>query len=133
VLAELGRLAPVTAVRGNTDVTPWSSGLPTTAVVEVDGRLVYVLHDLGRLDLFPEAAGFGAVVFGHSHRPDVREREGVLYLNPGSAGPRRFDLPVTVMRLGRSGGRWRPELVRLDAPTPAGGGHGPRRPGRGSG
>jgi predicted phosphodiesterase len=116
-------------VRGNTDVAAWASALPPTEVVEVDGHLVYVLHDLGRLDLFPEVAGFGAVVFGHSHRPDVRERGGVLYLNPGSAGPRRFDLPVTVMRLGLGGGRWRPELVQLDSATPGAGGDGRGGPG----
>jgi putative phosphoesterase len=115
VLAALGRLAPVTAVRGNVDREAWAGGLPETAELEAGGRRIYVLHVLDDLDLDPAAAGYAAVVFGHSHEPSVRERRGVLYVNPGSAGPRRFKLPVSVaiLELGTSGTRAR--LVELEA------------------
>jgi putative phosphoesterase len=113
VLEELRRIAPVTAVRGNTDRGAWADELPTTAVVGLGAHLVYVVHDVADLDLVPRACGFAAVVFGHSHRPAVATRDGVLYLNPGSAGPRRFDLPVTVMRLGLGNGGMRHEVVEL--------------------
>ena len=99
VLETLRGLAPVFAVRGNTDTDEWAETLPETEVVEVLGRRIYLLHDVERLDLDPGAAGFGAVIFGHSHRPEIRRRDGVLYLNPGSAGPRRFDLPISVARV----------------------------------
>lgn len=97
VLDELAEIAPVTAIRGNVD--KWAVDLPDTEVVEIDGRYLYVLHDLKRLDLDPKAAGFDAVIFGHSHAPSVQTRDGVLYLNPGSAGPRRFKLPIALARL----------------------------------
>ena len=97
VLDELAEIAPVTAIRGNVD--KWAVDLPDTEVVEIDGRYLYVLHDLKRLDLDPKAAGFDAVIFGHSHAPSVQTRDGVLYLNPGSAGPRRFTLPIALARL----------------------------------
>jgi putative phosphoesterase len=87
------------AVRGNVDTADWAKALPETAVAEVGGVLIYVLHDLNALDLNLLAAGFQIVVSGHSHKPGSYEREGVLYINPGSAGPRRFQLPVTVARL----------------------------------
>lgn len=96
ILEELRAIAPVTAIRGNVDVRGACSLLPETDAVELGGRLFYLVHALGDLDLKPEAAGIAAVVYGHSHRPEVKERDGVLYLNPGSAGPRRFSLPVTV-------------------------------------
>jgi putative phosphoesterase len=99
VLEALGTIAPVVAVRGNSDKGPWAQDLPVTEVAEADGQLIYLLHDLGELDLDPAAAGFRVVISGHSHRPTVQEKQGVLYLNPGSAGPRRFKLPVTVARL----------------------------------
>ena len=95
VLEALRACAPVVAVRGNMDGGPWARGLQASEVVEVDGSLLYVLHDAGELDLDPGAAGFRAVISGHSHRPSLDEREGVLYLNPGSAGPRRFRLPAS--------------------------------------
>jgi putative phosphoesterase len=98
VLAELRRLAPTFAVRGNVDTQAWAAKLPATEAVEVGGLLLRVLHDIADLDLDP-GAGFAAVVFGHSHKPSVEWRGSVLYLNPGSAGPRRFRLPVTVARL----------------------------------
>lgn len=99
ILDRLRTIAPTVAVRGNVDTSPWGRTLPETDVVEVGGRPIYMLHDRAALDLDPKAAGFAAVIFGHSHRPSAEERDGVLYLNPGSAGPRRFTLPVTLARL----------------------------------
>jgi putative phosphoesterase len=96
VLKALEQIAPVHAVRGNTDRSDWAADLPHTRVVEVGGLLIYVLHELSTLDLDPRAAGFAAVIFGHSHEPQVERKNGVLYLNPGSAGPRRFTLPVSL-------------------------------------
>src|SRR5690606_10787878 len=97
VLDELTAIAPVTAIRGNVD--KWAVDLPDTEVVEIAGRYLYVIHDLKALDLDPSAAGFDAVISGHSHAPSVDTRDGVLYLNPGSAGPRRFKLPVALARI----------------------------------
>jgi putative phosphoesterase len=99
ILEALARIAPVSAVRGNVDAGSWAHGLPETEVVEIHGVSIYMLHDIARLDLKPEAAGFRVVLYGHSHRPKIEEKSGVLYLNPGSAGPRRFNLPVSVGRL----------------------------------
>lgn len=115
VLEALGAIAPVVAVRGNCDRGPWAQGLSATEVAEADGRLIYLLHDLGELDLDPPAAGFRVVVSGHSHRSSVQERRGVLYLNPGSAGPCRFKLPVTVARLRFDGERTDAEILELSA------------------
>jgi putative phosphoesterase len=113
VLAALAALAPVTAVRGNNDKGAWAGELPATAVVDADGVLIYVLHDVAELDLEPGAGGFRVVVAGHSHRPANEERDGVLWFNPGSAGPRRFKLPIAVGRLVVEGGAVRGELVTL--------------------
>jgi len=99
ILEQLANLAPVTAIRGNVDNAAWARGLPETEIVELGGISIYVLHDLARLDLKPEAAGFKVVIYGHSHVPKQETRSGVLYFNPGSAGPRRFKLPVTVGRI----------------------------------
>lgn len=99
VLDRLRIVAPTIAVRGNVDTSAWGRTLPDTQVVEVGGRTLYVLHDRAALDLDPRAAGFAAVIYGHSHRPEATERQGVLYLNPGSAGPRRFSLPISIARL----------------------------------
>jgi putative phosphoesterase len=99
ILRELRKIAPVVAVRGNVDTEPWATALPETAVAEAGAALIYVLHDVNALDLNPAACGFHIVVSGHSHKPGKTERDGVLYINPGSAGPRRFQLPVTVARL----------------------------------
>lgn len=99
ILIALRELAPVIAVRGNVDTADWAKALPETAVAESGKILLYVLHDVHALDLDPVAAGFHVVVSGHSHQPRQFERNGVLYINPGSAGPRRFQLPVTVARL----------------------------------
>ena len=113
VLAALGEVAPVRAVRGNVDGGAWAGALPLTDAVEVGGLAVYVLHILEELDLDPAAAGMAAVIYGHTHRPALERRRGVLYLNPGSAGRRRFDLPVSLARLVISGGEIEAELVEL--------------------
>jgi uncharacterized protein len=99
ILSALRELAPVIAVRGNVDTADWLRTLPETALAKAGKVLLYVLHDVHALDLNPAAAGFPVVVSGHSHQPGKFERDGVLYINPGSAGPRRFQLPVTVARL----------------------------------
>jgi hypothetical protein len=99
ILEQLRSIAETRAVRGNIDTGAWATLLPMTDVVEVGGVHLYVLHDLAALDLDPKAAGFAAVISGHSHRPVAQMRNGVLYLNPGSAGPRRFTLPIAVARL----------------------------------
>ncbi len=114
VLDELRGIAPVVAIRGNNDRGSWAEALPETEVVELGGVFFYVLHDLGALDLDPVAAGFGVVIAGHSHRPSVEHREGVLYLNPGSAGPRRFKLPIALARVRIERGQVTPELVELE-------------------
>jgi hypothetical protein len=112
VLQKLGGLAPLTAIRGNVDT--WARDLPDTAVLNLEGLRFYVLHDVKTLDLDPRAAGFAAVISGHSHAPKADIRDGVLYLNPGSAGPRRFKLPVSVakLRVGQQG--LEPELITLE-------------------
>jgi putative phosphoesterase len=117
VLTALGQIAPVTAVRGNNDRDRWAAAIPETDVLEIGDISLYVLHDLHELDLDPRAAGFAAVIAGHSHQPRIEERDGVLYLNPGSAGPRRFKLPISLARLTVAGSRLRAELVTLDVPA----------------
>jgi uncharacterized protein len=96
ILDQLSALAPVTAVRGNVDHGPWAQKIPINDVLEVGGISIYVLHRLEDLDLKPEAAGFAAVIYGHTHTPKQEAKNGVLYFNPGSAGPKRFKLPVSV-------------------------------------
>jgi uncharacterized protein len=96
ILDELRKIAPVTAIRGNVDVAGACGELPATDVVELAGRLFYLVHSVHDLDINPVAAGVAVVVSGHSHKPSVETKGGVMYLNPGSAGPRRFDLPVSV-------------------------------------
>ncbi len=114
ILEELGRLAPaVVAVKGNVDTDAWCSDLPETAVAEAGSTLIYVLHDVKALDVKPAAAGIAMVVSGHSHKPLSEEREGVLYVNPGSAGPRRFNLPVTVARVDLRQKPWRVDFIDL--------------------
>ena len=105
IVPALQQIAPVTAIRGNIDTQPWARRFAETEVVELEGFLIYVIHDVNALDLKPEAAGFAAVISGHSHKPGQSSRDGVLYFNPGSAGPRRFSLPVSAGRLeiGREG------------------------------
>jgi putative phosphoesterase len=113
ILAQLRTVAPVVAVRGNIDKGVWASMLPLTAVAEAGPARIYILHDLQQLDLDPAAAGFHVVVSGHSHKPSRSERSGVLYVNPGSAGPRRFRLPITVARLDLRTSPWNVEFLDL--------------------
>jgi putative phosphoesterase len=113
VLDQLRRLAPVVAVRGNVDAGAWTRGLPVSALLELEGHTIHVLHILSDLALEPAQAGVSAVVYGHSHKPSIEEREGVLYLNPGSAGPRRFGLPVSVARMSVVGGRLSARVVEV--------------------
>lgn len=112
ILEELRALGPLIAVRGNIDTQDWAANLPSNAIVEAHSALIYVLHDVHQLDLNP-AAGFHIVISGHSHKPDRREKNGVLYINPGSAGPRRFKLPVTVARLNLLASPWAVEFINL--------------------
>lgn len=113
VLANLKRIAPVFAVKGNVDTSPWAQPLPTTTVVEAGTATLYVLHYLQDLDLRPEVAGFHFVISGHTHQPAEAKRDGVIYLNPGSAGPRRFHLPITLVRLNLAKRPWKAEFVEL--------------------
>ena len=113
ILETLASIAPVTAVRGNVDKGVWARKLPETEVVEIGGICMYVLHDLAQLDLKPEAAGFNVVISGHSHVPKQETCGGVLYLNPGSAGPRRFKLPVTVGNLIVEDGSVRGGIIQI--------------------
>ena len=113
ILDELRALAPVTAVRGNNDKGAWAESLPETEVLQVGEHFVYVLHDLAELDIDPGAAGFRVVVSGHSHRPSIEERESVLYVNPGSAGRRRFKLPVAAGELIFAEGKVSARIVDL--------------------
>jgi putative phosphoesterase len=114
ILDTLRELAPVIAVRGNVDTTEWARVLPVTAVADAGAVQIYVLHDVKALDLNPAAAGFHVVVSGHSHKFGRSERSGVLYINPGSAGPRRFQLPITVARLDLGKAPWVLEFVDLE-------------------
>jgi putative phosphoesterase len=114
VIDQLRGVAPTFAVRGNIDKQAWAASLPTSECVEVGETLFWVLHEISQLDLDPAAAGFAAVVFGHSHQPSIETRDGVVYINPGSAGPRRFRLPVTIARVAVSGQEIRPEIVELE-------------------
>lgn len=113
ILASLRQLAPVIAVKGNIDKGSLAAELPATAMVEAGPATIYVLHDIHELDLDPAAAGIQIVVTGHSHQPSRTERSGVLYINPGSAGPRRFQLPVTVARLNLAATPWSVTFVDL--------------------
>ena len=99
VIEELRKIAPTTAVRGNVDVGEWASSYSTTELLRLGGRAIYVLHDLKALHIDPAASGVDVVISGHSHRPKIETRNGVLYLNPGSAGPRRFALPIALASL----------------------------------
>jgi putative phosphoesterase len=118
ILETLKTLAPVFAVRGNVDTDPWALALPEAAVIETSPATIYVLHDVHALDLDPVAAGFHIIVSGHSHKPSRKEHGGVLFLNPGSAGARRFDLPVTIARLDVSQKPWNFDVIDLVGTSP---------------
>jgi uncharacterized protein len=113
ILEALKTIAPVFAVRGNVDTEPWAQALPETEGIETDSVTIYVLHDVHALGLDPGAAGFHVVVSGHSHKPVREEKGGVLFINPGSAGPRRFDLPVTIAQLRVDQSPWKVDFVDL--------------------
>jgi uncharacterized protein len=113
ILDELRRIAPIIAVRGNVDTGAWAGRLPVSEIVEHEGVRLYVLHILEDLDVDPPTAGFRAVITGHTHRPKAETKDGVLYFNPGSAGPRRFDLPVSVGRLSIANGKLVGKFVNL--------------------
>jgi putative phosphoesterase len=113
VIKALEDVAPTFVVRGNIDTGTWAADLPMTERVEVGEQVIYVLHEISQLDFDPAEVGFAAVVFGHSHQPLIETRQGVLFLNPGSAGPRRFRLPIAVARIAVSGRHMRPEILEL--------------------
>jgi putative phosphoesterase len=113
ILEQLAALAPVTAVRGNNDSGAWAESLPDTRLLEIGGVKIYVIHDLQQLKAQARPAGVRVIVSGHSHKPNICERDGVLYVNPGSAGPRRFRLPVSVAQLVIRGTGVTPELMEL--------------------
>jgi putative phosphoesterase len=113
VLDRMNQIAPVTVVRGNVDRGAWAQQIPENNVLEVEGITIYVLHILDQLDLKPEAAGFAAVIYGHSHMPKQETKNGVLYFNPGSAGPRRFNLPVSLGKLIVRSGSIQAEIIKL--------------------
>jgi uncharacterized protein len=117
ILRELSVIAPTSAVRGNNDKGPWAKALPETELVRLGPVFVYVIHDLAQLDIEPHAAGVSVVVSGHSHQPLIQERGGVLYVNPGSAGPRRFRLPIAAAELNIAGRSVTPRIVELHAPA----------------
>ena len=117
ILDKLAEIAPLTAVRGNVDHEAWARKIPTTNVLQIGDISIYVLHILQELDLKPEAAKFAAVVYGHSHVPKQESKNGVLYFNPGSAGPKRFKLPVSVGRLTIKAGKIDANILALEAIT----------------
>ncbi|MBI2738806.1 MAG: metallophosphoesterase family protein [Rhodospirillales bacterium] len=113
VISDLATVAPVTAIRGNIDTGDWAAGYPATARVTLGGRTIFVLHNLKELELDPATAGIDVVVSGHSHRPKIETVDGVLYLNPGSAGPRRFTLPIALATLELGRGAARPRIHEM--------------------
>ena len=120
ILATLARIAPVTAVRGNVDKGVWAQSLPEAEVLKVgEAALLYVLHNIAELNIDPAAAGVKVVVSGHSHKPGVRRKDGVVYVNPGSAGPRRFSLPLSVGRLFVDAGEVTVKIVEIEKTTRA--------------
>jgi len=114
ILTTLSNIAPVTAIRGNIDTHGPCADLPATEAIELSGCLIYIVHNLEDLDLNPHAAGIGVVLHGHSHKPSIDHRQGVLYLNPGSAGPRRFSLPITYAILRISNAHPQAEILHLE-------------------
>jgi uncharacterized protein len=113
IIDRLQTIAPVRAVRGNIDTGLWAKSLPSSDLVEFNRMRLYVIHDLKTLDLDPTAAGIQGVISGHSHRPSIREEKGIVLLNPGSAGPRRFKLPISLARIAVADGKLAARLIRL--------------------
>ena len=113
IIDRLKKIAPVYAVRGNIDKSPWGDTLPPIDIIEISGKVLYVLHDIHEINLDPVAARFDAVIYGHSHNPKIENKKGVFFINPGSAGPRRFSLPVTVASLQIDDGNIRCDLIEL--------------------
>ena len=113
ILDQLRTIAPLAVVRGNIDTAPWCAALPAFKLVELESHVICVLHDIAQLNLDPVAAGVSAIVYGHSHKPSIERERGVLFLNPGSAGPRRFSLPTSVARMGVVNGEIAAEIVDL--------------------
>ncbi|MBZ5531433.1 MAG: metallophosphatase family protein [Acidobacteriia bacterium] len=113
IVPALEKIAPVTAIRGNVDTQPWARRFAETEVVELGGVVIYILHDVNSLDLNPKAAGFAAVISGHSHQPKQEVKDSVLYFNPGSAGPRRFKLEVSVGRMEIVSGSLTAEVILI--------------------
>jgi uncharacterized protein len=113
IIPELRKIAPVTAIRGNVDTQAWARSFAETEVVELAGMDIYIIHDANALDLNPKAAGFAAVISGHSHQPKQEIKNGVLYFNPGSAGPRRFKLPISVGRIVIADGKLNGEVLEI--------------------
>jgi putative phosphoesterase len=118
ILERLQRIAPVTAVRGNNDKDAWADPLPATAIVDIGGHRLYVVHDIAHLDVDPIADRIGVIIAGHSHKPAVTEKDGVLFVNPGSAGPRRFTLPVAIAKVFIDTGTIRAEIRNLQIKAP---------------
>jgi hypothetical protein len=114
VLDALEKIAPVAAVRGNMDAMSRVGALPKSDLIDFDGKLIYVIHDIQKLDLDPVAAGISVVVFGHSHEPVIYNKDGVIYINPGSAGPKRFKLPVSLGFLKIQNNQLYPELIEIE-------------------
>jgi len=117
ILTRLKEIAPVTAIRGNVDCEAWARKMPETNVLEVGGVSIYILHNLAALDLKPEAAGFSAVIYGHTHVPKQEVKNKVLYFNPGAAGPRRFKLPISVGKMIVENGSIQGHTINLDIPA----------------
>jgi putative phosphoesterase len=115
ILDELAAMAPLIAVRGNNDREAWAAHLPETEMIRVGGIFVYVIHDISQLDIEPHAAGVQVIVSGHSHKPMIERRDGILYVNPGSCGPRRFNLPISVGELIVEGSEVRARNIELTA------------------
>lgn len=113
ILDELRKLAPVVAIRGNVDTSPWAKKLNETELVETAAANFYLIHNINELDVIPSAAGIHIVLFGHSHQPARYEKGGVLYINPGSAGPRRFNLPISLARLSLTAKPWSVDFITL--------------------
>ena len=113
IISQLEKIAPVTAIRGNVDTQAWARRFAETEVVELNGLFLYMIHDVNAIDLDPKAAGFAAVISGHSHQPKQETKDGILYFNPGSAGPRRFKLPISVGRMVIADGQLSAEILQI--------------------